>query len=144
MQPKKRSQPTLCSFIVFQKLCCSSETITNENPELRVPRQKLHLLSQVLEQNHPQSLLHLSWRDILSFFKFLQKKVYRLDKKLPAHFWIGVVICKNYVTKPLDSFKECMRLLFSSQETFFCRNLKNEKMSFLGKCDVKTASCKGI
>ena len=86
VRPKKRSQPTLCSFIVFQKLCCSSETITNENPELRVPRKKLHLLSQVLEQNHPQSPLHLSWRDILSFFKFLRKKVYWLNKKLPAHF----------------------------------------------------------
>jgi hypothetical protein len=38
----------------------------------------------------------------LSFFKFWPKKVYRLDKKFPTHFWINlcVVIFKNYVKKP--------------------------------------------
>ena len=32
----------------------------------------------------------------------------------------------------------------SSQETFFCRNLKNYKMSFLDQCNVETASRLGI
>ena len=32
----------------------------------------------------------------------------------------------------------------SSRETFFCRYLKNAKMSFLGQCNVETASCLGL
>ena len=51
------------------------------------------------------STLHRPKNDILAFFKFLQKKVSRLDKKAPALFCtvLGVVICKNHVAKPLDS-----------------------------------------
>ena len=54
------------------------------------------------EQERPQrprgetvvSTLHWSKNDIMSFFNFLQKKVSRLDKKVPAHICIilGVVI----------------------------------------------------
>ena len=32
----------------------------------------------------------------------------------------------------------------SSQETIFCRNLKNARISFLGRCNVETASCPGL
>ena len=50
--------------------------------------------------------LHRPKNDILPFLKFLQKKVFRLDKKAPAHFYttLGVVICKNDVARPLHSF----------------------------------------
>ena len=45
---------------------------------------------------------------ICHFFNFLQKKVSRLDKKVPAHFstTLEVVIWKNHVAKPLDSFNK--------------------------------------
>ena len=55
---------------------------------------------------------------ILSFFRFLQKKVYWLEKKVPSHFCItlGVVIFKKWVAKPLDPFNECRRFLLSSRK----------------------------
>ena len=58
--------------------------------------------------------------------------IFRLDKKALAHFFtiLGVVICKNYVARPLHSFNKCRKSLLSSLETFFCRNLKNVRMSF--------------
>ena len=92
------------------------------------------------------STLHWPKNDILSFFKFLQKKVSRLDKNTPANFCItlGVVIWKNHVAKHLDSFNKCRKFLLSSQETCFCRNLKNDRMSFLDQCDVEAASLPGI
>ena len=75
------------------------------------------------------TLLHWPEND-----KFLQKKVFWLDNKAPAHFYttLGVVICKNHVGRPLHSFNKCRKFLLSSLETFFCRNLKNARMSFLG------------
>ena len=61
--------------------------------------------------------------DIPIFFKFLKKKVSRLDKKAPAHFYtiLGVVICTNCVAGPLDSFSKS---LLSSLETFFLQKLE--------------------
>ena len=105
------------------------------------------------EQERPQkpggetiSTLHRPKNDIPTFFKFLQKKVSRLDKKAPAHFYtiFGVVICKNHVARPLLSFNKCRKSLLSSLETFFCRNLKNVGMSFLGRCNVETVSHPGF
>ena len=89
---------------------------------------------------------HWPKKIILAFFKFLQKKVSRLDKKAPAHFCIilGVVIWKNHVTKPLDLFNKCRKIIFLCRKTFFCRNLKNARMSFLGQCNVETASYPGF
>ena len=93
----------------------------------------------VFEQERPQkpghgtiSTLHWLKNDILPFFKFLQKKVSQLVKKAPAHFYptLGVVICKNHVVRPLHSFNKYRKFLFSSLETFFCRNLENVGMSF--------------
>ena len=54
------------------------------------------------------STLHWPRNNILSFFKFLQKKVSWLDKKVSAHFCISLwmVICKGCVAKPLDSLNE--------------------------------------
>ena len=101
------------------------------------------------EQERPQkprgktvSTLHWPKNDILTFFKFLQKKVSRLDKKAPAHFYtiLGLIICKNHVARPLLSFNKCRKSLLLSLETFFCRNLKNVRMSFLGQCNVATVS----
>ena len=105
------------------------------------------------EQERPQnsrhetvSTLHWSKNDILAFFKFLEKKVFRLDKKAPAHFYtiLGVVICKKHMARPLYSFIKCRKSLLSSLETFFCRNLKNVGMSFLGQCNVETVSPPGF
>ena len=78
------------------------------------------------------STLHWSKIDILSFFKFLQKKVFWLDNKAPAHFYtcLGVVFCKNHVGRPLHSFNKCRKFLLSSLETFFCRNLKMSECHF--------------
>ena len=92
------------------------------------------------------SILHWPENEILSFFKFLQKKVSRLVKKAPAHFYptLGVVICKNHVVRPLHSFNKYRKFLFSSLETFFCRNLENVGMSFLGQCNVEIVSCPGF
>ena len=91
------------------------------------------------EQERPQkpgsetvSTLHRPKNDIPTFFKFLQKKVSRLDKKVPAHFYtiLGVVICKNHVARLLHSFDKYRKSLLSSLETFFCRNLKNSECHF--------------
>ena len=62
------------------------------------------------------------------------------------HFCItlGFVICKIHVAKPLDSINKCRKFLLLSQETFFCRNLKNYRMSFLCWCNVETASHPGL
>ena len=84
--------------------------------------------------------------DIPIFFKFLKKKVSRLDKKAPAHFYtvLGVVICKKPVARPLYSFNRCRKSLLSSLETFFRRNLKNVGMSFLGRCNVEVVLLPGF
>ena len=101
------------------------------------------------EQERPQkpgsktvSTLHWPKIYILPFVKFLQKKVFGLDNKTPAHFYatLWLVICKNHVGKPLNAFKKCRKFLLSSLETFFCRNLKNVGISFLGRCNVETVS----
>ena len=90
----------------------------------------------------------LDWpkKDILSYFEFLQKKVSLLVKNTPENFCInlGVVIWKNHVAKHLDSFNKCRKFLLSSQETCFCRNLKNDRTSFLDQCNVEAASLPGI
>ena len=105
------------------------------------------------EQERPQkpgsetvSTLHRPKNDIPTFFKFLQKKVSQLVKKAPAHFYptLGVVICKNNVVRPLQSFNKYRKFLFSSLESFFCRNLENVGMSFLGQCNVEIVSCPGF
>ena len=63
--------------------------------------------------------------DILSFFKFLQEKVFRLDKKVFAHFCVTlwVLICKNYVAKrqnlKIHYLNESRRLLSSSRANFW-------------------------
>ena len=82
----------------------------------------------------------------MSFFKFLQKKVSWLDKKLPTQFCtiLGFVICQNHVANPLDSFNKCRKFLLSSQETFICKNLKKYRMSFLSQCNVEAASHPGL
>ena len=92
------------------------------------------------------STLHCPKNDITTYFKFLQKKVYRRDKIAPAHFFIifGVVICKNQVARPLNSFNKCRKPLVSSLESFFCRNLKNVRMSFLGRCNVEVVLLLGF
>ena len=72
--------------------------------------------------------------------------VFRLDKKTPAHFYttLGVVICKNHMVRPLHSFNKYRKILFSSMETFFCRNLENVGMSFLGQCNVEIVPVPGF
>ena len=74
------------------------------------------------------STLHWPKNDILPFFKFLEKKVFRLDKKMPAYYYttLGVVICKKYVARPLHSFNKC-KMFFDKPGNFF--RLKFEKCS---------------
>ena len=114
---------------------------------------KPHSNPAVFEQERPQkpehgtiSTLHWLKNDILPFFKFLQKKVSQLVKKAQAHFYptLGVVICKNHVVRPLHSFNKYRKILFSSLETFFCRNLENVGMSFLGQCNVEIVPVPGF
>ena len=78
------------------------------------------------------STLHQPKNGILPFFRFLQKKVFWLDKKAPGHFYttLGVVICKYHVKRPLYSFNKCRKFILSSLETFFCRNLKMSECHF--------------
>ena len=92
------------------------------------------------------STLHWRKNDILSFFEFLQKKVSRLNKQANTKFCIisRVVSCKNHVAKLLDSLNKCRRFILSSWESFFCRNLKKDCMSFLGLGNVETATLPGI
>ena len=47
------------------------------------------------------------------------------------------------MAKPLDSFNKFKKILLSSQETFFCRNLENDRIS-LGRCNAETVSRPGI
>ena len=98
------------------------------------------------EQERPQkpghetvSAFHQPKNDILLFIKFLQKKVSPLDI-FNFYTTLGVVIWKNYEVRPLHSFNKCRKFL----KTFFCRNLKNVGMSFLGQCNVETVSSQGF
>ena len=87
----------------------------------------------------------LNW-EFIGQLKVTLKKFPGLTKKLLHIFCItlGVVICGNHVAKPLDSFNKCRKFLLPSQETFFCRNLKNDRLSFSGQCNVETNSRPGI
>ena len=115
--------------------------------------EQTNLQPTVFEQERPQkpgtgtiSTLHWLKNDILSLFKFLQKKVSQLVKKAPAHFYptLGVVICKNCVVRPLNSFSKYRKFHFSSLKPFFCRNLEHVGMSFLGQCNVEIVSYPGF
>ena len=85
-----------------------------------------------------------TWHAVI--FQISAEKNFKAWQKSFQHFCIilGVVICKNHVAKPLDSFNKCRKFLFLSRETFFCRNLKNYSMSFLGWCNVEITSHPGI
>ena len=63
------------------------------------------------------STLHWHKNDILTFFKFLQKKVSLLDKKASANFFYNFWGCnlKNHGAKPLSAEK-----IFSHAEMVFC------------------------
>merc|ERR1712218_330860 len=92
--------------------------------------------------NHPQNLRFLSRRGPRSLDMGLSQHYISSKmtfchfsnfcrKKVPAHFYptLGVVICKNHVVRPLHSLNKYRKFLFSSLETFFCRNLENIRMS---------------
>ena len=51
------------------------------------------------------------------------------------------MIFANYNPQRLQ---KCAGIFLSSTETFFCKNLKNDRISFLGRCNVETASCPGF
>ncbi len=77
---------------------------------------------------------------------FCRKKFPGLSKILLKFFFInlGVMIWKSHEAKHLDSFNKCRKFILSSQETCFCRNLKNDRTSFLDQCNVEAASLPGI
>ena len=67
--------------------------------------------------------LHLPKNDILQFFQFLQKKVFRLEKKVSLHFWItlGVVNCKTD-----DRFIQIVqKIYFVKPGIFFLQKFEN-------------------
>jgi hypothetical protein len=89
------------------------------------------------------STLHWPKNDILSF---LQKKVSRLDK---INFLHLLNKCRGFATYCFQIatpkvIQKCTEAFLSRLETFFCRNLKNDRMSFLGQRNVETASHPGI
>ena len=50
-------------------------------------------------------------------------------------------LTKNFCTfLSAAVIQRCAETFLSSQETFFCRKLKNGRMSFLDQCNVETAS----
>ena len=51
------------------------------------------------------------------------------------------MIFANYNPQRLQN---CAGYFLSSPETFFCRNLKNDRISFLDQCNVETASRLGL
>ena len=67
-----------------------------------------------------------------AIFQFSAEKSFPACQKGSCTFLsnLGVVICKNHVVRPLHSFKKYRKFLFSSLETFFCRNLENVKCHF--------------
>ena len=104
---------------------------------------KLHSNPATFEQERSQRPGHKAVSTLhrpKKISNFCRKK---FDKKAPALLCIvlGVVTCKNHVTKPLDSFNKCREIILQCRETFFCRNLKNDRMSNLGQLNVETALC---
>ena len=114
--------------------------------------------------NHPQNLRFLSRRGPRSldmglsqhyigskmtfchFSNFCRKRFPSLSKRLlhiSIQLW-GLYFVKNHVVRPLHSFNKYRKFLFSSLETFFCRNLENVGMSYLGQCNVEIVSCSGF
>ena len=80
------------------------------------------------------------------FSNFCRKQFPSLSKRL-KHIFIqlwGVVIYKNYVVRLLHSFNKYRKILFSSLDLFFCRNLENVGMSFFGQCNVEIVPVPGF
>ena len=93
------------------------------------------------EQRGPRSPKHdylnitsaQKWHSAI--FQISAEKSFRAWQNGSCTFWynFGVVICKYHVVRPtLLSFNKCRKFLLSSLETFFCRNLENVGISFLG------------
>ena len=61
------------------------------------------------------------------FSTFCRKKFPGLSKNC-TYLYNLVVILKNRVAKPQDSFNKYKKNLLSSWETFICRNLKNDRI----------------
>ena len=92
------------------------------------------------------SMLHWPKNDIPTFFKFQLKKVSRLHKRNFLHL---LNECRCLATSLLQIttpkvVKKCAGALWSCQKTFFSRNLRNGRMSFLGLCNVETVSHLGF
>jgi hypothetical protein len=73
------------------------------------------------------STLHLPKNDIVSFFKFLQKTVYWQRNLQHLNKSISFATCFFQITSPIV-IHNCAGIFLSSQETLFCRNLKNDRI----------------
>ena len=73
---------------------------------------------------------------------FCRKKVSWLDKKAPVLFCVllGVVICKNHLAKPLNSFNRCRKIISSCQETLFYSSI-SKGPHFLFSCPLRWLIC---
>ena len=114
-----------------------------------VPLEKF-LKRTILKPGHSRhealSTLHRPKNDILAFSKFLQKNVFRHNKIIFLHLLNksrGIATLFFQITTP-KIIQKCAGAFLSSQESFFCRNLKNTKMTFLGRCNVETALWPGF
>ena len=70
--------------------------------------------------------LHWLKNDILQFFKFLQKKVSRLEKKVFPHFWINLGGCKlqNSCGKTSRFIQIVQKIYFVKPGNFFLRKFQ--------------------
>ena len=72
---------------------------------------------------------------VLARFGYKMTFLHLLNKSRGFHTWFFQITTPNII---------CAGTFLLSRETFFCRNLKNARMSFLGQCNVETASCHGF
>ena len=119
---------------------------------------------KVFGKNHPQILLLLSRRGPRSpearlsqhyigpkmtfqhFSNFCRKNFLDLIKEISCTYWMNVEVLPHDFCKlqPPKLYKNVQEPFCQAGKTFFCRNLKNGRMSFLGQCNVETVSPQGF
>ena len=79
------------------------------------------------------------------FSNFCRKKFFGIRKQSFCTYWINLeVLLHDFFKLQPPKLYKTAGAFFSSRETFFCRNLKNARMSFLCQYNVETASCPGF
>ena len=80
------------------------------------------------------------------FPNFCRKKILAWQNKFPCTFWMNLEVFPTWFLqiKTPKGIQKCAGFFLSGWETFYCRNLKNDRISFFGQCNVETASHPGI